>query len=357
MNRVASRLPVLVLVAVLSRLGHADDSTKPMPVLEISLTKTRYIVGEPLILRLVLANRSSEKIPRYFLGDDDFASMDVILTFSASDQAAVFETQIPGSGGSQVVPMAMRTPPTIEPGASWQCEQMFVPMHFLDEVYTVVPAGRYRVSAKVFLPDRRPSGLTDSSNTLEMVIANPTGDDAKARALLGPRGMAAFFLGVRGGKPKEIERLLAEYPLSTYARYARARLTLDRARHWWGTRSTSLPSDHEELRALVAEGRAYIREFPDMPLNDDILLWCARTQYAAGDKEQSVRTLQELIRDYPQSETIPTARKHLEDWQRSHPAFRTSQPASQTQPAALPEGPPKRIGVVVLPGASTKPAQ
>ncbi len=332
MNCIMTGFAPLMLAPVLISTSVSGEPSQAVPILEISAAQQRCILGEPLMLRLVLANKSSEKMPRYFLSDEAFADMDLILTFRASGEGTIFEVQIPGRSRAPVFPIEMRPP--IEPGESWQCEKMIVPMYLLNDAYTILPAGRYSLSAKVFIPDRKPTGLSDSSNTVELQIVNPTGDDQKARAMLGPSGMAAFFLGEEGGKPKEIERLLAEYPQSTYARYAQARLLLDRAKCLLGMRGSFSDSDRQESRAIVAEARAYIQRYPDMALNDNILLWCARLQYTAGEKGESARTFQELFSDYPQSEVIPTARKHVLDWQRSHKAFQSIRfPSPQTSEA------------------------
>jgi hypothetical protein len=355
MSRKTMNLFSLAVLAMSPGSSRSEDATKAIPVLEVSLVKEECIAGQPLIVRLVAANRSSKKMTRYYWDDEDFDTRTVIFTFVSDGRSEVFATRLEGRGGFGRE-LRLDEPPMVDPSTTWQCKKMFVPTHRHDDTYTVLPAGRYRLSAKAFLPGGKPVDAIESSSSVEVQIVDPTGDDAKALALLGPAGMAAFFSGVAGGKPAEIEKLLAEYPQSTYARYAQARLILDRARHWWDTQSPSSASDREKLRALVAEGRAYIRRFPDMPLNDNILLYCARMQAMARDEEGSARTLQELIRDYPQSEMIQTARKHMEDWGRSHPAFRSTQPASQTQPSSLREGPAKRIGVVVLPGASSKPS-
>jgi hypothetical protein len=319
-----------------SQDGHAGNGA---PVLEISLAKRQHLVAEPLILRLVLTNKSSEKMPRYFLDDEHLAITDVFLAFNRSGQSGVFQTRIAGLG-VRTLPLRFRSPPTIEPGDSWQCERMIVPSYLDDDYrYTLLAAGHYRLSAKVPLPGSQPGLFVESTNALEVEITSPTGEEEKARALLGPNGMASFFLGEQGGKPEEIGRLLAEYPQSTYARYAQARLIMDSAKHWWDTRRPSSAADRDQLPALIAESHAYIQRYPDMPLNDNILLWCARLQHMAGDEEASARTLQQLFTDYPQSEVLQTARKHVEDWRRTHKAFESIHvPPPQTQPAIRSRG-------------------
>jgi len=338
MSRKTMSLFGLAALAISAGSSRSEDETKAIPVLEISSVKAECVAGQPLIVRLVAANRSSEKMTRYYRDDEDFDARTVIFTFVSDERSEVSTTRLEGRGGFSRE-LKLDDPPIVNPGTTWQCEKMFVPTHRRDDTYTVLPAGRYRLSAKVFLPAGKPVGAIESSNSFDLRIIDPTGDDAKALALLGPAGMAAFFSGVRGGEPDEIKSLLAQYPQSTYARYAQARLIMDSAKHWWDTRRPSSAADRDQLPALIAESRAYIQRYPDMPLNDNILLWCARLQYMAGEKGESAHTLQALIRDYPQSEVIQTARKHVEDWRRSHKAFESIQvPPPQTQPAIRSRG-------------------
>jgi len=221
--------------------------------------------------------------------------------------------------GADVIRTVLRT---IKPGEFLQCEQMFLPWcnqrkDIMDQNMPIrlLPAGLYELTSKVLWSVPQKEGVLITSNIVELQIKDPTGIDAEAVKLMQSPEVVGFFEGTRGGKPKAITTLLAKYPGSTYAKYARARLILDEEKNIWNTnRSTTTVSEKEGLANLISNALKYVQKNKDMPLSDNILLYCARMNRIIDRENESIRLLNQLVKDFPQSDAAEAAQAQLEKW-------------------------------------------
>lgn len=302
-----------------AQLKEAEAKTASLPTLSISLFKKKLLIGEPIIVSLKLANESMGPLPRVFGSNEYFAdTSDFVLTVTARDGTMILEARKHGADVSRIVFK------TIKPGEFWQCEQMFLPrINFQKNVNlgsknstALISPGLYKLTAKLLWNPQQKNVVFITSNSVELQINEPTGIDLKAVKLMQSPELEGFFEGIRGGKPKTIATLLSDYPESTYARYARARLILDEEKRIWSTnRSANTVSERTGLSNLIADVLDYVEKNKDVPLSDNILLYCARMSRVLDRENESVRILNRLIKEFPQSDAVESAQNHIEKWE------------------------------------------
>ena len=298
---------------------YAKAETTLLPTLSITLSKKQFLIGEPFIVILKLANESSEPLPRVFSSNEDFATADFTFTVTTTDGSKICEVHIQGADIIRLVFNLLR------PQEFWQCEQMFLPRISLEKKVQWDPnspipllsSGLYKLTAKLLWNPPEEKSVFITSNSVDFQINEPTGIDAEASKLIQSPEVSGFFEGTRGGKPKAITTLLANYPESTYATYARARLILDQGKHIWNTsRTAPTASKKEELALLISNGLDYVEKNKDMLLNDNILLYCARMSRVLDREKESVQILKRLVKDFPQSDATEAGQRQLEKWDR-----------------------------------------
>ena len=319
MNKVRSTVVALTCLSMVFLGGKvARCDNEALPVLSIALAKTECITGEPVIVSIKLANESAKPIPRVFGDNESFGrSEDFIFVVTAGDGTKVCEVGRQGASTMRVVLGVL------EPGEFWECEKMFLPRMNLDERSTfgqrrpsrLLSPGSYKVVAQVLWSIPGKAGTLLTSNNVEIEVKEPRGVDAEAVNLMRSPELGGFFLGVHGGKPKPVADLLSDYPKSTYAEYARVRLMLDYAGGLWNTsRAATTGEEKKKVANFISEGLDYVKENKDMPLSDNIMLYCARMSRIVDQEEKSVRILRQLVKDFPQSDAAEAAERHLGSW-------------------------------------------
>jgi hypothetical protein len=313
---------MMVLISSILTLTYgkpAKEQTTVLPTLSITLSKKQFLSGEPIIVNLKLTNKSSKPLPRLFGSNEDFASTaDFTFTMRATDGSEVGRIQRHGPNVRRIVFKLLR------PQEFWQCEQMFVPRMNLQKKarldpnspIPLLPHGLYKLTAKLLwnLPGKEMVFIT--SNSVEFQIKEPTGIDAEAAKLMESPEVGGFFIGFRR-KSTAIATLLAKYPESTYASYARARFILGQGEYIWNTsRSAPTANKKGELALLVSNGLDYVEKNKDMPLNDNILLYCARMSRVLDREKESVQILNRIVKEFPQSDAAEAGRRQLEKWDR-----------------------------------------
>jgi len=294
---------------------HGEPTEKlpgPLPTLILTLSQVSYVAGEPVIAQLKLVNETSEEIPRHYVSDEHFARAQFFFMIFGSDGTEISRQIIPGLGTLQFYHLR----PRVKPGEFLQCEQMFLTHKRLsnpgDPVKLLDP-GTYQLRASVLWPGAGDDGIISNPVTLE--ITPPVGTDMEAAKLLETYGLGGFFNGTGGGQPAAIAELLSKYPASTYARYARSRLILDKTSWFWNTKRQNVSdTEKQQVDKLISDALAYVGEYPEMRLSDNILLGCARLQAMRRQKDKAVQTLERIAKDYPMSDVKRTSEQHLTEW-------------------------------------------
>jgi len=327
----------------------AEAETLGLPTLSITVSKRQHIAGEPIIAKLKLANESGQPLPRVFGSNEDFGdTADFAFIVTTGHGAVVFDGR---RQGADVIRAVLQT---IKPSEFWQCEQMFLPWSNLQkrgemDQNTPIPllaAGLYELTSKVLWSLPQKEGVLITSNSVELQIKEPTGIDLEAVKLMQSPEVVGFFEGTRGGKPKAITTLLANYPGSTYAKYARARLILDEEKDIWNTnRSAATVSEKEGLANLISDALNYVQKHKDMPLSDNILLYCARMNRILDRENESIRLLNRLVKDFPQSDAAEPAQAQLQKWTKPfEPGGKPALPTAKRMPVVV----YALIGVIVI---------
>jgi hypothetical protein len=306
-------------ILMLSCCKFAEGETTAIPTLSTTLFKKQFLAGEPIIVNLKLANESLEPLPRVFSSNEDFANTpDFTFIVTAVDDSKICEMH---RNGADIIRVVLGV---VGSGEFWQCEQMFLPRINLQKKVkpesqnsiALLSPGLYKLTAKVLWNPPQKKSVLITSNNVEFQITEPTGADAESAKLMQLPELGGFFEGILEGKPKVITALLAKYPESTYARYARARLILDEEKHIWNTnRSANTASERKGLAKLISDGLDYVEKNEDMPLSDNILLYCARMSRVLDRENESVQILNRLIKEFPQSDAAEAAQHHLEKWE------------------------------------------
>lgn len=314
---------------MLSCCKFAEGETTAIPTLSTTLFKKQFLAGEPIIVNLKLANESLEPLPRVFSSNEDFANTpDFTFIVTAADDSKICEMH---RNGADIIRVVLGV---VGSGEFWQCEQMFLPRINLQKKVkpesqnsiALLSPGLYKLTAKVLWNPPQKKSVFITSNNVEFQITEPTGADAESAKLMQLPEIGGFFEGILEGKPKVITALLAKYPESTYARYARARLILDEEKHIWNTnRSANTASERKELANLISDGLDYVEKNEDMPLSDNILLYCARMSRVLDRENESVQILNRLIKEFPQSDAVEAAQAHLNSWTSSPEKMRKTE--------------------------------
>ena len=290
------------------------------PRLSLEVSKKRYIVGEPMLVRLRLGSETSE-VAAVFDSNADFERQaGFLFTVTALDGSLAARTNVhtPDAGR-----LSGHRPPLRPAGSFWQCEKMFLPL--TERVGPREPrllrAGAYDLAARLWWEPSSVAPGNESGEQGSFLIAGPvrvevvepTERDAEAVKLLDPPGIIGFFDGWHGGKPDPIAALLDRFPDSPYAQPARTRLLLDRIRSLWDTKRSGLSgSERREAGALISQAQEYARANPGGMLSDNMLLYRARMQMILREKEAAAQTLLGLVRDYPEGDAAEAALAWLE---------------------------------------------
>lgn len=328
MKRLTIMMVFISSILILTCGMYAKAETTLLPTLSITLSKKQFLAGEPLIVKLKLANESSKPLPRFFSSNEDFAST-ASLTFIvlAPDGSKVNEQRMPAMDVHRIgliMSKFTEQPYILRSHEFWQCERMFLPRMNLQKTVRLdrkspiplLPPGLYKLTAKLFWNPPEEKGVFITSNSVEFQINEPTGIDAEAAKLMESRDVGGFIAGFQRTKPQAIATLLANYPDSTYARYAQVRFILGQGEYMCGTSPRQTENRKDELVHLISNGLDYVEKNKDTPLNDNILLYCARMSRMLHREKQSVQILNRLVKEFPQSDAAEAGQRQLEKWDR-----------------------------------------
>jgi len=314
----------IILTSLCCRSAYAESVR--LPEFRASLAKTHLAAGEPAVVRVEVENISLESIPTVFRNIEDFSeSAGVTFRVKGSDGARICEEQITPGNGHRI--QLLTTNVELKPGRSFHFERMFVPrlnpgrgtQQNVSTQVALPSAGQYELECELSWSSRANENVVLASKGVPFQIIEPTGVDVQAAKLMTLPEVDTFFTGRHGGTPAAIAELMTKYPDSTYARYARLRLTLDRERQIWNTSPGLTPSEMKELGETLSEALSYVDTTQDMGFHDDVLLYSARLARKLGDEIGSIRILKKLIAQYPKGNTAQTAEESLVKWQRTAP--------------------------------------
>jgi hypothetical protein len=150
------------------------------------------------------------------------------------------------------------------------------------------------------------------SNTVEIEYVEPADQDAEALKLLSADSQPLFFSGNLGGQPQVIQELLRRYPKSIYACHGRARIILDSETRFLNYSGDLTAAQKQEADTIISQALAFVQEYPEMPISDNILLSCARVQRRAGKREEALETLKRIVREYGDSDARDAAKELLQ---------------------------------------------
>jgi hypothetical protein len=313
---------LLALVCAFAFVTERVAFAGQIPLLSVSLTKKEYVVGEPLIVTVRLGSPSTPLF-RVFSDNEAFArTADLVFVFSGGDGTTVGEIRVDGADEASI-DARMRS--ARKPGEFWECQKVILPCRSERKQALFTPVGLlgpggWRLRASVLwdasaFEEQEPGsvrrGVRIESGEVAFRTREPAGVDAEAVRLV-TCDLRGFFLGTSGGDPEAIRQLLARHPGSTYARYARARLLIDRMGSFWGTKRTGLsPAESEEVSRLIAEALEHAAMPEFAPLADNMLLLRARMQTIRNDNTGAARTLNLILSRFPASDAAETARTWL----------------------------------------------
>jgi len=327
MNRTLTSVAlVIAFVGAVSFVERAYGGIHALPELRISPSRVRFVAGEPIVVKVEVKNSSSEPMPSAFADNEDFShSGDVVFRVTGDGGVLLCEERATWVHG--IRPGIYMTKPQLRPNGSLTCERMFLPRLNLDQAVRgnaqgevpLLPIGRYELKAEL---SWSPPGAENSSLMSEGILfdtVEPTGVDIKAAKLMTSSDVGPFFAGIHGGSPPAITELITRYPESTYARYARLRLMIDRERRIWNTSPELSPQEKSDLKSLLAEALDCVDTTEDIGLHDNVLLYSARLARKLDDENQSIQILERLIAEYPQGDSVQAAKESLMKWQRVAP--------------------------------------
>lgn len=290
------------------------------PVLSVKLLKSNLISGEPIIVSIRAENDSQEPVANSFRNNDYFGrKADFAFSIQNREGIRICEINIPTNSVFDPVILLKRR--LLRAREFFQCEKIFLPWMNLQgkkpfslgdeppDNISMLPPGSYKLTVRLRWAPPRMESFHIFSQPVEFNIREPVGVDARSVKLLESGQIVGFFEGYLGDKPEPISVLLKDYPESTYAKYARLRLVLDRGHLADG--AGRIETGKNEMEDLIADGLNLVQTDIDMPLNDDVLLACARMNIGLGNEEESIRILTRLVKEFPNSNSAEAAQKKL----------------------------------------------
>ena len=140
----------------------------------------------------------------------------------------------------------------------------------------------------------------------------------------------------------EYERLLEQYPGSQFVEQGRARViecrqSLARAEFLAGY---FYQRTRQAFRASIQRYETLLKEFPDFKQLDEVLYRLAECLHQTGRSKEALPVIDRLLKDYPESEHAPAARKLISQAPAATPTPSPLPSATPPSPATLPTPPP-----------------
>lgn len=295
--------------------GPAPDGRVSIDDLAVAVltNKTSYVKGEPVFLRLILANRSTAntfEVQGRLHPANDF----VIRVALAGGMAERYRG---GEEGGVYHPSTTILLPPREVGVQrWTlCYEPTKESGFLFE-----QAGRYTIecSARELMINGSRQSLTFSKTPIRIAIQEPTGAQKTAFDLIagaGPKCAEDLQIlqdgRVRSDTVALWEQLEKEHPKSLWAPYAQALLAW---REW--------ETGERDSTAVARRLAAILDNYPDFPLRDTLYYATAACHHRLGQPVQALDWLYRLQREFPTSHYMRSSlfRKYLypDGWERSY---------------------------------------
>ena len=308
------RLRATAVALILASLGALAEDSR-VPTLSISLDKTVYMRGEPLVATVRATNKSSQNIKCGYQDNDVFAHIfpaDFVILRADGVRCASIRI---GPDG-YIRPPRLRS--DLAAGASLQCDKVLMPQYPRPlRKGELLEPGHYKLKVEGFwrIPDEQRSVAHPESEPVPFEICEPTGVNAEAAELIANPLIRAFLTGgieTHGLDAEGLEELLEKYPASIYASHARIQSFL---RQTYGGKATirdraEREGRRSELPALAETGNALIQECP-APLRDNILRRVAQIQDVLSREFEAMATYKRLIAEYPDGDARPAAEEAL----------------------------------------------
>jgi len=239
---------ILAVAAALLTIPPSPATAQHTPLgLSISSPESSYLVAEPVVIRLLLTNRSDAAVTL----SPELALETELTTLWIAAPGEDFVPYDPG-----FVEEPSRPQVTLEPGETLDHDQLVL-YHWPERRFAFPEPGTYRVKVVHHGFGVRPDAV---SPTLELTIGAPSASDAAALELFEDRQVALLALGL--DEPQEavsrLETLARRYPTSPYSDYARFFLARRQTHGHFARRPN--PEKAQELYEEL------LRQRPEFPL-------------------------------------------------------------------------------------------
>jgi len=290
----------------------ATESAAPLEFLHPLLftDKTQYQLGEPVYLRLVLANWSTGTI---------FALQGYLHPTNDLEVRVARAGELPKkyTGGLRREAFLPGMNVILRPRELTALRWLMCYEPDNKNGYLFTQPGTYVISCKARLTvNQTPRDLT--FDNIEIQVVETTVEQQKVLSLILKPAFAADLQSfvARKETAKVWQEVAERFPKSLWAPYARMLL----ARHRMEENPLDSPAAFEQLQTVV-------RDYPDFYALDDVYYLCATAQDRLGRPLEALQWLNRLVREYPASSYIqPTNRLfhkyvYQDDWERRYTAW------------------------------------
>lgn len=287
-----------------------------VPALKISLAKETFVVGEPIIVSVMLQNESAEQIKGLWPSNDSFRrGADFLFAICSPDQTVV--SKLPKRSEDRTVYWRA----ALKPGECLRCEEIVPSVHWpggerrsFPYMVGILPEGMYEMQARLYWSSAGEPGYI-SSNSVAFTIAAAEGADAEALPLLAFSDVHLFLVdGIRREtrRVQELLQFIDSHADSTYTKYVRLQTILNRLAAYEDKSPMDLTdSEREGIRGILEKAFDFVSTYPDIPVNDNILLACAYLQDNLRDERSAAETLERIMSAYPDGDARPEAEQYL----------------------------------------------
>ncbi len=280
--------------------------------LNIKIKETHYLPGEPIIVTVTLRNGTKQ---RQFIPDGFSHNLFFDITLPNGEKSDCNGWTVCGRRPVMV---------TLEPGDVLQTEvNLLVNHNRLDRL------GEYTVTARLkttWYKLTTPRGVFSGeiqSNSVSFWIIQPKSIDlevfklirAKAEEWVRPNlfgiereAMASFFYYTAFGDPTFCERILQDFPTSTYAKYAAFYLA-EYYRTWYGERLKR----QDYIDKAMELYRKVLVDYPKFAFSGRAQWGIARCYFLKGDLKAARQEAEKTLQQYPDSFAAQEARKLLQE--------------------------------------------
>jgi hypothetical protein len=249
--------------------------------LDLTSSRTRSLLGEPLTLAATLTNCSKEPMRVRDLLAPEFGVLGVFMRRPGEEAELLYQPAVRREGrGTRAIDLA--------PG---EAVSATVPVYFGRDGWTLTKPGDYAFRAEYSI-----TGLELQSKTLRVRVEEPKDSSAMsaAREFMSPEAARYFYLGGGDAKGEEILRSIAQrHPGTPWSGYARLALAIDGA----GQKGQPGVRGCDELESTLPA----VRDWLVAARGYRALATCLRD---TGQAERADAVLEELARKSPEARTL-----------------------------------------------------